>query len=119
MARTRRGGQFDPKVVDTFVAHADAILAGPPAGDAWTAALRESPDRHHRLDDQGLDALLVAFGDFVDLKCPFTLGHSRAVARLAGAAALIAGVDADAAARTRRAGPPRAPGPLGGADTAG
>ena len=104
MARSRRGGQFDPKVVDTFVAHADAILAGPPAGDAWTAALRESPDRHHRLDDQGLDALLVAFGDFVDLKCPFTLGHSRAVARLAGDAALIAGVDADAAALTRRAG---------------
>src|SRR5262249_27817533 len=42
MARSRRGGQFDPQVVDTFTRHADAILAGPPAGDAWAAALREA-----------------------------------------------------------------------------
>ena len=104
MARSRRGGQFDPHVVDVFVAHAEAILSGPPPGDAWAAALREAPDRDQRLDPQGLDALLVAFGDFVDLKCPFTLGHSRAVARLAGDAALVAGVDDDAATLTRRAG---------------
>jgi HD-GYP domain-containing protein (c-di-GMP phosphodiesterase class II) len=104
VARSRRGGQFDPKVVDTFVEHADKILAGPPAGDAWAAAVREAPDRHQRLDEHGLDVLLVALGDFVDLKCPFTLGHSRTVARLAGDAALAAGVDADAAALARRAG---------------
>jgi HD-GYP domain-containing protein (c-di-GMP phosphodiesterase class II) len=83
---------------------ADAILAGPPAGDAWAAALREAPDRQQRLDDRSLDALLVALGDFVDLKCPFTLGHSRAVARLAGEAALAAGLGPDAVALTRRAG---------------
>jgi HD-GYP domain-containing protein (c-di-GMP phosphodiesterase class II) len=104
MARSRRGGQFDPKVVDTFTQHADAILAGPAPGDAWPAALREAPDRHQRLDDKALDALLVAFGDFVDLKCPFTLGHSRAVAGLAGDAALAAGVDTGSADLTRRAG---------------
>lgn len=104
MVRSRRGGQFDPRVVDAFIHYAGAILAGPPPGDAGAAALREAPDRHQRLDEQGLDALLVALGDFVDLKCPFTLGHSRAVARLSGAAALAAGVDADAAALTRRAG---------------
>lgn len=104
MARARRGGQFDPLVVDAFTRHADAILAGPPAGDAWAAALREAPDRHQRLDDPALDALLVALGDFVDLKCPFTLGHSRGVARLAGDAALAAGADADTAALARRAG---------------
>ncbi|RAU89666.1 LuxR family transcriptional regulator, partial [Mycobacterium colombiense] len=45
-----------------------------------------------------------ALGDFVDLKCPFTLGHSRAVARLAGQAAQAAGLDRDAVALTRRAG---------------
>lgn len=104
MACSRRGGQFDPTVVDTFTGHAEAILAGPAPGDAWTAALREAPDRQHRLDDDALDALLVAFGDFVDLKCPFTLGHSRAVAGLAGAAAKLIGLDPDAVDMTRRAG---------------
>ena len=104
MVRSRRGGQFDPNVVDTFIQHADAILAGPVVGDAWAAALHEAPDRHQRLDDTALDALLVAFGDFVDLKCPFTLGHSRAVAALASDAALAAGVDAASVALTRRAG---------------
>lgn len=104
MVRSRRGGQFDPDVTDTFLQHAEAILAGPQAGDVWASALREAPDRQQRLDDQALDALLIALGDFVDLKCPFTLGHSRAVARLAGAAAAAAGLDADLVALTRRAG---------------
>ncbi|OBB64819.1 LuxR family transcriptional regulator [Mycobacterium sp. 852014-50255_SCH5639931] len=104
MVRDRRGGQFDPQVADAVLRHAEEILAGPPAGDAWAAALAAAPDRHRRLDDQSLDALLVALGDFVDLKCPFTLGHSRAVARLAGDAARAAGLDAHAVALTRRAG---------------
>lgn len=104
LATARRGGQFDPRVVDVFVRDADAILAGPTTGDVWAAALHEAPDRHERLDDDGLDAMLVALGDFVDLKCPFTLGHSRAVAQLAGDGAAAAGLDADAVALTRRAG---------------
>lgn len=104
MARSRRGGQFDPRVVDAFTQHAESILAGPPTGDAWTAALDAAPDHDHRLDGPSLDALLVALGDFVDLKCPRMLGHSRAVARLAGDAARVAGVDAETATLTRRAG---------------
>jgi HD-GYP domain-containing protein (c-di-GMP phosphodiesterase class II) len=104
MARRRRGGQFHPQVVDTFIEHVGAILAGPAAGDAWAAALQQAPDRHQRLDPQSLDSLLIALGDFVDMKCPFTLGHSRAVAQLAGDAAIAAGLDSDAVALTRRAG---------------
>ena len=104
MALSRRGGQFDPEVVDAFVHDAERILAGPPTGDVWRAALREAPDRHQRLDERSLDSLLSALGDFVDLKCPFTVGHSRAVARLAGDAANAVGLDADTVAVTRRAG---------------
>ena len=102
MARGRRGGQFDPQLVDVVAADAEAILAGPPAGDVWAAALREAPDRGVRLEDESLDALLVALGDFVDLKCPFTLGHSRAVATLAADAAATAGLED--VALIRRAG---------------
>lgn len=104
MVRGRRGGQFDPAVADTFLSDPEAILAGPLTGDAWAAALQAAPDYRQRLDDKSLDALLVALGDFVDLKCPFTLGHARGVARLAGDAASAAGLDPDAAALTRRAG---------------
>ncbi|HUB55344.1 MAG TPA: HD domain-containing phosphohydrolase [Mycobacterium sp.] len=102
MARSRRGGQFDPAVVDVFVDHAEEILADVP--DLWDVALREAPDRDQRLDDNSLDALLAVLGDFVDLKCPFTLGHSRATAKLAGDAAVTVGLDADTVALTRRAG---------------
>jgi HD-GYP domain-containing protein (c-di-GMP phosphodiesterase class II) len=104
LARQRSGGQFDPQVVDIFVGSAEGILAGPQTGDAWAAALHEAPDRHQRLDAESLDTLLIALGDFVDLKCPFTLGHSRAVAGLAADAATAAGLDTDAVAMTRRAG---------------
>jgi HD-GYP domain-containing protein (c-di-GMP phosphodiesterase class II) len=69
----------------------------------WATALQHAPDRHATLDEAGLDSLLVALGDFVDLKCPFTLGHSRGTAQLAADAAVALGLDADAVASTRRA----------------
>lgn len=104
MVRSRRGGQFDPDIADAFLADADKILAGPAVGDSWQAALREAPDRADRLDGAELDGLLQALGDFVDLKCPFTLGHSRAVAELAAGAAATAGLDESDVTLVRRAG---------------
>ncbi len=103
MARSRRGGQFDPAVVDAFVADPSGVLAVPSTGDVWATALQFAPDRAVRLSGHALDELLVALGDFVDLKCPFTLGHSRAVTQLAADAATAAGLDDDAVALTRRA----------------
>ncbi len=56
------------------------------------------------MDEDSLNLLLSALGDFVDLKCPFTHGHSQAVARLAADAATVAGLDNGAIQLTRRAG---------------
>jgi HD-GYP domain-containing protein (c-di-GMP phosphodiesterase class II) len=103
MVRSRRGGQFDPAVVDAFVADPADVLSVPSAGDVWATALQYAPDRHIRLDPSSLDALLVALGDFVDLKCPFTLGHSRAVTQLAADAAALAGLEPETVTLTRRA----------------
>ncbi len=103
MARSRRGGQFDPQIVDVFAEHAAEILADH-RSDAWSEALREAPDRHERLDSESLDSLLMALGDFVDLKCPFLLGHSRATAVLAADAARAAGLDTGRVHMVRRAG---------------
>jgi HD-GYP domain-containing protein (c-di-GMP phosphodiesterase class II) len=55
--------------------------------DVWTAALAQAPDRDRILDDDEIDELLRAIGDFVDLKCPCSPGYSRAVGDLAAAAA--------------------------------
>lgn len=88
--RRRSGTQFDPAVVDVFIACADELLHN--LDDAWSAAADAAPDPGTPMTDAELDDLLRAMGDFVDLKCPFTLGHSRAVADIAAAAARGAGL---------------------------
>jgi HD-GYP domain-containing protein (c-di-GMP phosphodiesterase class II) len=103
MARSRRGGHLDPTVVDAFTAHAEALF--PAAGDdPWERALSIAPDAETPLNQAHLDDLLTAIGDFVDLKCPFTLGHSRNVAALVEAAALQLGFAGDDVTAVRRAG---------------
>jgi HD-GYP domain-containing protein (c-di-GMP phosphodiesterase class II) len=103
MARQRSGTQFDPELVSVLEG-ARADLAGLAEGDTWSEALALAPDRDVVLDGAGTDALLQAMGDFVDLKCPFTAGHSRAVAELAAAAAARIGLPGTDVARVRRAG---------------
>ena len=104
LVRMRRGGQFDPDVVHAFLADPTAVLARPGGLSPWDAALAEAPDRDRILTPAELDRMFIALGDFVDLKCPFTLGHSRAVADLAAQAAVHLGLDADEVAAVRRAG---------------
>jgi HD-GYP domain-containing protein (c-di-GMP phosphodiesterase class II) len=101
MARSRSGTQFDPAVVAAFLADPAAILAQPE--DVWAAALAEAPDGDAVLDEAQFDQLVVALGDFADMKCAFTLGHSRAVASLAGAAGALMGLPPAEVADLRRA----------------
>lgn len=103
MARSRRGGQLDPMVVDAFTADAEALFPDP-GDDPWDRALSIAPDAETPLDGPGLDVLLTAIGDFVDLKCPFALGHSRNVAALVEAAAVQVGLPEDDVTAVRRAG---------------
>ena len=103
MAKSRRGGHLDPTVVDAFTADAEALFPVP-GDDPWDRALSIAPDAETRLDDPRLDTLLTAIGDFVDLKCPFALGHSRNVAALAEAAAVQLGLPAGDVTAVRRAG---------------
>ena len=56
------------------------------------------------LSADDFDAALLAIADFVDLKSPYTLGHSRAVADLSAAAGVELGLDVDDVRALRRAG---------------
>jgi HD-GYP domain-containing protein (c-di-GMP phosphodiesterase class II) len=103
MAHSRSGTQFDPAVVATFSRCAGEVLGGLP-GDVWEAALQQAPDRDRTLTEGELDELLQAMGDFVDLKCPFTLGHSRGVAALAAEAGRRRGLPEPDVDLLRRAG---------------
>lgn len=95
--RRRRGHHIAPEVADVFLAESDrlwAVLEVPSVWDLYVDV--EDPD------DDPIDLVDVAraFGRFADLKSPYTLGHSSAVAELAA----VATADPDAVVRVRVAG---------------
>ena len=53
----------------------------------WAAVIEAEPALEIVLSDAELESALEAIADFTDLKSPWTIGHSRGVADLAGAAA--------------------------------
>jgi HD-GYP domain-containing protein (c-di-GMP phosphodiesterase class II)/DNA-binding CsgD family transcriptional regulator len=99
--RARSGTHLDPDVVALLCERIDEIAGGLREIDPWPLALRESGD-DVRLGEAELDDVLVAVGDFADLKSPMTAGHSRAVSALVERAARLAGSDEPDA--LRRAG---------------
>jgi HD-GYP domain-containing protein (c-di-GMP phosphodiesterase class II) len=96
VARQRMGTQFDPSLVELVAAEADALFAGLDQQTAWEAIIGAEPALRPPLRGEQLDATLEAVGDFTDLKSPYTLGHTRAVANLAtDAAAAMSWADDD------------------------
>ena len=92
MVRGRAGGWFDPAVAEAFSAVGPDELRRLDAEDPWTAVLGAEPQPVRRIEEDRLEPLARAFADFVDLKTPFTLGHSSGVAEIATTAATRLGV---------------------------
>jgi HD-GYP domain-containing protein (c-di-GMP phosphodiesterase class II) len=90
--RERRGHAYDPKIVDLFLKRSRAFTGGFEAIVSWEEVLRLEPEPQVSLTDAEVDTACLAMADFADIKSPFTNGHSRAVARLAVAAARRAGL---------------------------
>jgi HD-GYP domain-containing protein (c-di-GMP phosphodiesterase class II) len=103
MLRSRRGTEFDPELVDHFCAHADELLASIDQLDGWDALIGGHSELGRELSGEELDHALEAFADYADVKSPFRLGHSRAVAQLAATAAATVGLPADDVTLVRRA----------------
>jgi HD-GYP domain-containing protein (c-di-GMP phosphodiesterase class II) len=87
MAARRSGGWFDPAVAEALRAVGRGILERLEAEDPWELFLEAEPEPVRRIPDGQVDRVAEAFADMVDLKTPFTLGHSAGVAGLAAAAA--------------------------------
>jgi HD-GYP domain-containing protein (c-di-GMP phosphodiesterase class II) len=92
LVRKRAGSQFDPSLAAAFCRHEDAVLDGLEAGETWDAVINAEPALRVCLTRSQFDAALLAVADFVDLKSPYTLGHARAVADLAGRAGGMLGL---------------------------
>jgi HD-GYP domain-containing protein (c-di-GMP phosphodiesterase class II) len=101
-AQECRGGDFDPALVDLFRDHADAFCAGLDAATHWETVIAAEPTLETLLSQAQVDEALTACADFVDLKSPYTIGHSRGVADLT-AAARICGLSEEEVILLRRA----------------
>ena len=103
VARERRGGMFDPALVDCFCDNHEALLVDLD-GSSWDEVIGSDPALGRPLDDDELDEALASLGDYADLKSPWWAGHSRGVADLAADAASRLGLPEGAVRDVRRAG---------------
>ncbi|HEY4186631.1 MAG TPA: HD domain-containing phosphohydrolase [Polyangia bacterium] len=82
----RAGGGYEPELVELFLAHAERFMAGLDGPVDRETILALEPTPHAMLEEQACEEAYLAIADFIDMRMPFTFGHSRAVAALASAA---------------------------------
>ena len=104
LAERRSGKQFEPALSVALRADPEGILGGLDSAHTWNAVIEAEPALRVTLAGDYFDEALRAIADFVDLKSPYTLGHARAVAELAGATASRLGLPEDETQTLRRAG---------------
>lgn len=104
MAAERSGTQFDPAMAKLLRDDAYPILEGIDDVPTWDAVISAEPELAVTLTGDELDAALTAVANFIDMKSPFTLGHSPAVARLAYEAGSRLGFTHQELAQIRQAG---------------
>ena len=102
-ARERSGSEFDPVLVTLFCDQASALCGDLDAATHWGAVIAAEPSLGAMISDEQFEGVLEAFADFVDLKSPYTISHSRGVADLVAAAARAYGLPEDEVTTLRRA----------------
>jgi HD-GYP domain-containing protein (c-di-GMP phosphodiesterase class II) len=102
--RARASHAYDPMIVDAFTRIGPATLAAYDAADGWKAVLECEPTPHAMIPSSRMEQMLGVLADFVDLKSPWTRGHSHTVAELADAAGAAIGLDSGHRCALRHAG---------------
>ncbi|HEX6348540.1 MAG TPA: HD domain-containing phosphohydrolase [Candidatus Dormibacteraeota bacterium] len=85
--RSRAGRELDPELAAVFELHVTDLVAALEQESVWPEVLAAEPEPRPWAPASKLDDFARAFGDFVDLKSVYWLGHSIGVAKLAEAAA--------------------------------
>jgi HD-GYP domain-containing protein (c-di-GMP phosphodiesterase class II) len=104
LARKRGGKQFDPALAALMDAEADGLLSEIDSVGTWEAVIDSEPALAIMLSGERFDSALLAIANFVDLKSPYALGHSQAVAALAAQAGTGLGLPETDVRALRRAG---------------
>ncbi len=104
VARQRSGKVYDPRLVERFCDGAARYLGRLQSEPIWEALLAAEPEPRRQLWPTEMDAIAGTIANFVDLRSPYTLGHSRGVAALAEATARGVGLSEVEAEAVRRAG---------------
>lgn len=84
--KTRRGEAYDPAIAAMFLESAGDIMAALETTSVWNAVLEREPEPYPWVPEARFDTVLETYADFVDLKSPWTAGHSRGVAELVASA---------------------------------
>jgi HD-GYP domain-containing protein (c-di-GMP phosphodiesterase class II) len=103
-ARARSGSEFDPALVDFMCAQAPTLFDDLDAATHWDTVIAAEPTLAAVISDEQFEHVLEAIADFVDLKSPYTIGHSRGVAGLAAEAGRSYGLPSGEVTLVRRAG---------------
>lgn len=104
LAAARAGSHFDPHLADLLRQNLDGVFASVDQTGSWDAVIAAEPSLRVTLTPAGLDKALAGIANFVDLKSPYTLGHSGAVSSLAARAGERIGMAEEQVATLRRAG---------------
>jgi hypothetical protein len=86
MIEARAGGAYERELVELFLADAERLMTGLDQPVDRETILALEPEPHALLDEPACEEAYLAIADMIDMRMPFTFGHSRAVAALAEAA---------------------------------
>jgi DNA-binding CsgD family transcriptional regulator len=101
--RDRSGSELDPELAQLWLQNSHDMFGQIGRESVWDETLAEEPEPYMWVSPAHLDEVCRALADFVDLKSPFTVGHSPQVARLVENAALALGLDGTEITTLRRA----------------
>ncbi len=104
VARGRAGKHYDSKIVHRFLDLGQPLFSRLESEPIWDAVLSAEPAPLRWLSSHEIDDLARALANFVDLRSPYTLGHSVGVATLAEQTARELGLSESEAVAARRAG---------------